>query len=85
MKLEDTAHLMFSSNYKKRFCAEYYQLLIRLEKLNALIAKYNEHNLNFTLNCPIELLKAQSYAMQTYLYFLNERIKIEDVDIHDMD
>ena len=55
MELKDTVDLMLSEDYKDRVKAEYYQLKIRIEKLEAMLKKYDEGTLEFTLNCPVEL------------------------------
>ena len=40
ISLEDTEDLMYSSDFKDRFKAEYYQTKIRYEKLHKMIVKY---------------------------------------------
>ena len=37
MELKDTVSLMQSADYKERFKAEYYQLVIRYKKLKAML------------------------------------------------
>ena len=81
MKLHDTIHLMASPDYKDRFLAEFWQLQIRKEKLDALIAKHEEGELDFTPSCPIPLLKDQSKVMQEYIEILNIRAEIEGISL----
>lgn len=79
--LEDTIELMKSPNYKERFVAEYYQTKIRYEKLHKMIIKYEANTLNFTPTCPIELLKRQCSHMGQYLFDLEIRAEIENIDL----
>lgn len=39
MELKDTIEMMQSADYKERFKAEYYQVVIRYQKLKAMILK----------------------------------------------
>ena len=48
MDLKDTIELMQSEDYKERFKAEYYQVKIRLEKLEAMLDKWDKGELDFT-------------------------------------
>lgn len=81
MELKDTIELMNSADYKERFKAEYYQTKIRYEKLHETVIKYEAGTLNFTPNCSIELLKAQKRAMGEYLYNLEVRAEIENINL----
>lgn len=84
MTLRDTIPLMTSAEYKERFKAEYYQLKIRCEKLQAMLKQYREGgNLPFELDCPYELLVIQLAHMQSYFDVLTNRAKIEKVDLED--
>lgn len=84
--LADTASLMSSSSYKKRFIAEYFQTKIRYEKLkafcNKIEAAYLEPNLEAPYHdCPYELLRDQQRAMGEYLHILELRAIIEKIDL----
>lgn len=79
--LSSTVKLMESNDYKDRFLAEYVQTKIRYEKLHKMIVKYEAGKLDFTPNCPLELLKKQASAMGNYLYILEMRAEIEGVDL----
>lgn len=81
MKLEDTVKLMQSENYKDRFKAEYYQLKIRYEKLDTMLYKMENGDLEFEPKCSYELLRTQSRTMRSYLLLLEDRAKIENIDI----
>lgn len=80
--LKETVALMTSADYKERFQAEYYQLQTRYEKLKAMTEKLDKGELNFTPTCPREIYDSQLAAMKDYLYILEERAKLEDVDIN---
>lgn len=79
--LSSTVKLMESSEYKDRFLAEYIQTKIRYEKLHKMIVKYEAGKLDFTPSCSLELLKKQASAMRNYLYILEMRAEIENVDL----
>lgn len=81
MELKDTVAGMLSGDYKERFRAEYDQLRIRLEKLDVLIRRAERGELDFALSCPLELLKRQRQAMEGYLLVLEERAKVEKIEI----
>nr|DAK60893.1 MAG TPA: hypothetical protein [Caudoviricetes sp.] len=52
MELKDTVALMASADYKERFKAEYYQLVIRFKKLQTMLEKWDKGELDFTPTCP---------------------------------
>lgn len=81
-KLEDTIDLMTSSDYKERFIAEYEQTKIRYEKLHRMIVKHEAGTLEFTPTSPIELLRTQKSHMREYLYCLEIRAEIENINIY---
>ena len=80
--LQDTVKFMSSPIYTDRFKAEYWQLKIRLDKLNDMIAKYKAKKLTFVTDCPIELLEEQAVAMKDYLVLLESRADIERIDLN---
>lgn len=73
-ELKDTIELMTSSNHYDRLLAEYYQLQIRLEKLESFIDKYKKGELNFQPSCSVYLLECQFQAMQDYFRILASRV-----------
>lgn len=81
MELKDTILMMQSEDYKERFKAEYYQTKIRYEKLHKMIVKYEASKLEFTPSCSIDLLKKQAAAMGQYLYTLEVRAAVEDIEL----
>ncbi len=81
MELIDTIEMMTSSDYKERFKAEYCQIKIRYEKLHNMIVKYEAGTLTFEPNCPLELLKKQASAMGNYLYVLEVRAQVENIEL----
>lgn len=81
MDLKDTIELMNSPDYKDRFKAEYYQTKIRYDKLHKMCVKYEAGTLDFTPDCSLELLKEQKCAMGNYLYCLELRAAIEDINL----
>lgn len=68
-------------DYKERMKAEYHQLKDRYRKLVVMVAKYEAGTLDFTPNCPLELLKEQKEIMEKYLQVLELRAEIERVEL----
>lgn len=81
LELKDTADLMNSTNYKNRFLAEYYQTKIIYENLHKIIIKHEAGTLDFDLECPVDLLKEYARAMGHYLYMLEVRAEIENIEL----
>ena len=81
MELKNTIEMMNSADFKERFKAEYFQLTIRREKLEAMLEKYKAGTLPFTPNCSYELLYAQAIYMEQYQHILEERARIENVQL----
>lgn len=75
MELNETIELMLSDDRKQRLKAEYWQTKARLEKLNSYISKL-EAGGEPDVDDSIEVLQAQSAAMNEYLYFLDVRMKM---------
>ena len=65
--------------YKERMKEEYHQLKTRYEKLHNMCVKYEAGTLDFTPDCPLDLLKKQKAAMGQYLNCLEVRAEIEKV------
>ena len=84
MELKDTVELMNSSDYKDRFIAEYWQTKIRYTKLHDMIVKYEAGTLDFDPVCPIDLLKTQTNGMGMYLYALEVRAQMENIDLQEV-
>ena len=81
MKLQDTIKMMDNADYNERFKAEYYQLKIRYEGLARLLKGYKEGTLDFIPNCSYELLHTQLVYMECYMNVLEERAKIENIEL----
>ena len=81
MELKDTIEQMTSKDYKDRFRAEYYQTLIRYQKLESIVIKYEAKTLLFYPTCGIDLLKEQLRHMGNYLRALKIRAEIEEIEI----
>lgn len=81
MELRDTVPGMLSPDYKERFTAEYEQLSIRASKLETFIDNYRNSRLSFKPICSIELLEQQLDIMKAYIAVLEERAKIEGVNV----
>jgi len=81
MKLLETVEMMNSSDFKERFRAEYFQLKIRKEGLANMLEKYKNGALSFTPKCSYELLHTQLVYMECYMNVLEERAKIENIEL----
>jgi len=46
-----------------------------------MIIKYEAGTLDFQPDCPLELLKRQAKAMGEYLYVLEMRAQLEEIDL----
>ena len=68
---------VISVSQSERFLAEKAQLIIRIEKLETFLDKYEKNLLDFKPNCPVELLYRQLAYMKAYLQTLNEREQYE--------
>ena len=75
----DTIEAMLSFDWKERFVAEYWQTKHRYDALHEMVVKYEAGTLDFSPNCPLDLLKEQKAAMGKYLYVLEVRAQIERI------
>lgn len=80
MELKDTIELMTSEDYKDRFIAEYQQTKIRYDKLHKMLVRYDAGTLTFEPT-NISLLREQAAAMGRYLYLLEERAELEQIEL----
>lgn len=67
--------------WKERFVNEYNELSNRTDKLAKMLEKYQAGTLDFTPNCSYDLLHEQLVYMRQYLRVLNERARIDGIDI----
>lgn len=81
MELKDTVEMMNSADYKERFKAEYQQVVIRYQKLAAMLQKWDNGELNFTPTCPRSTYNMQVRAMTDYIAVLEARAVMEGVDL----
>lgn len=81
MILQDTSEMMGSTDYKERFRAEYYQLVIRYMKLKEMLNKWDANKLDFEPTCPRSTYNIQIKAMADYIAILEARAVMEDVDL----
>ena len=81
VKFSATGAMMTSSDYKVRFKAEYWQVKHRYDRLHDMLVRADAGKLDFTPTCPLDLLRDQAAAMGKYLYILEVRAQMEDVDL----
>lgn len=85
MELSETIKLMNSDDYQDRFEAEYKQLSIRLQGLERMLYMYEMDELSFEPKCSLELLASQALSMRTYQAILEERARIENIQLYQVD
>ena len=78
-ELKDTVEMMNSSDYKERFKAEYAQVVIRYQKLKAMLEKWDNGELNFIPTCPRSTYNMQIKAMTDYIAVLEARAAMENI------
>ena len=71
--------------YKERMVKEYWDLKAQYDKLHKMLVKYGAGKLDVTPTCPIELLREQAATMGKYLFILEERAIIEQVNLYSTD
>ena len=81
MQLKETISMVESVDYKERFKAEFYQLLIRLDSLTSMLIKWENNMLDFEPKCSKETLENQVIFMQGYIGILRLRAEIEEIDL----
>lgn len=81
MELKDTVDLMLSEDYKDRMIAEYRQVGIRYLKLDEMVRKYQNDELDFTPKTPLKIFQGQVGAMMAYMAILEHRAALEGVDL----
>lgn len=82
-KLENTIEMMNSVDYKERFKGEYYQVVIRYQKLKAMLEKWDRGELDFTPTCPRSTYNMQISAMTDYIAVLEARAVMESIALTD--
>lgn len=81
MELRDTVEMMNSADYKERFRAEYQQVVIRYQKLKAMLEKWDKGELNFSPTCPRSTYNMQITAITDYIAVLEARAVMEGVEL----
>lgn len=81
MELKDTIKMMQSEDYKERFKAEYYQNVIRYQKLRGMLEKWDKGELKFSPTCPRSTYNTQIKAMTDYIAVLEARAVMEEIDL----
>ena len=81
MELLNTIDMMTSDDYKERFKAEYFQVLIRYKKLQNMLDTWDEGKLDFTPTCPRSTYDLQMRAMKDYIAVLEARAMMENVNL----
>jgi hypothetical protein len=81
ISLKDTYQLMSSPDYKDRFRAEYFQLILRLHGLTEMLKGYKAGTLPFKPSCSYEMLHKQLDTMNLYRLCLEERARIENIEL----
>ena len=69
-------------DWQQRFVLEYNELLSKTAKLGNMLENWD--NLNFVPKCSKSLLSAQYNTMKAYLNILEERSKIENIDLENL-
>lgn len=82
-KLNETIPAMNSDDFKERFKAEYWQLKIRVDNLEKMLARYKDGTLNFTPKCSYDILREQAIFMREYQRVLGVRALIEGIELDD--
>lgn len=80
-ELKETTNLMLSADYKERFKAEFYQLNIRITKLEIMLRKVRNNEIDFKPTCPRGLLEEQLTAMKQYQSILYSRAEEENITL----
>ena len=81
MELKNTINMMNSDDYKERFKAEYCQVVIRYQKLKAMLEKWDNGELNFNPTCPRSTYNIQISAMTDYIAILEARAVMEGIEL----
>ena len=76
----DTVPFMLSSDWKDRLKGEYYQLVLRIKGLRAMLAKYHDGKLDFIPNSPINELEYQLRIMESYRRILELRAEADKIE-----
>lgn len=82
MELKSTIEMMASEDYKERFKAEYYQVVIRYRKLKTMLDKWDSGDaLGFIPACPRSTYNMQIAVMADYIAVLEARAVMEGIKL----
>lgn len=81
MKLQETAVLMASDDYKDRFVGEFAQLMIRINGLSKMLDDLDRGTLAFKLKSSPATLAMQLYHMEKYAKMLKLRAEQEGIEL----
>ena len=81
MELKGTIKSMNSTDYQERFKAEYYQNVIRYQKLKEMLGKWDNGELTFNPVCPRSTYEMQIRAMTDYIAGLEARAVMEGIEL----
>lgn len=83
MNIGEAARLATSEDYKERFVGEYAEVRIRHDRLDNILKKWKAGELPscFSPSCSYSLLDRQLRAMSEYIFILEERARIEGVEL----
>lgn len=79
--LKETTEMMVNPDYKERFKAEYYQLMLRFRGLQSMFFKWDNGTLSFEPTCPRSTYNIQIDAMASYLAILEARAVMEGIEL----
>lgn len=77
----DTDNINAPENYKIRFMFEYSTLKIRTLKLERMLKRWDDNELDFEPDSPRYILEKQLEYMQGYLHILELRAQYENIDL----
>lgn len=80
-ELKETIPMMESEDYKERFRAEYWQAVIRYQKLDSMLAQWDLGTLEFLPVCPKPMFERQLSILWDYVEILRERAEQEGIDL----
>lgn len=81
--LKETVEMMNSTDYKERFKAEYFQVVIRYKKLAEMLKKWDKGELPFVPTCPRSTYNMQIKAMTDYIAVLEARAVMENMNLEE--
>jgi hypothetical protein len=81
MELKGTIKSMNSTDYQEWFKAEYYQNVIRYQKLKEMLGKWDNGELTFNPVCPRSTYEMQIRAMTDYIAVLEARAVMEGIEL----